>query len=29
MEKQNGSWKIVNVSAFWDNITLVPIDSVQ
>jgi hypothetical protein len=27
MEKENGKWKIVNVSAFWDYKNLVPSDS--
>ena len=29
MEKQNGGWKIVNVSAFWNSKTKVPVDSLK
>ncbi|MEZ4687794.1 MAG: hypothetical protein R3B47_17535 [Bacteroidia bacterium] len=27
MEKRDGAWKIVNVSAFWDNVNKIPADS--
>ena len=29
MEKQNGFWKIVNVTAFWDYKNLVSADSLK
>jgi len=29
MEKQNGSWKIVNMTALWDYKNLVPADSIK
>lgn len=29
LEKDNGRWKIVNVSAFWDTKNAIPIDSLE
>ncbi|MEJ0103231.1 MAG: hypothetical protein WDO19_12030 [Bacteroidota bacterium] len=29
MEKKSGGWKIVNVSAFWNAKSKIPVDSIQ
>jgi hypothetical protein len=29
MEKVNGEWKIVNISAFWDYKNVIPADSLN
>lgn len=29
LEKKNGEWKIVNVTAFWDTASAIPVDSVK